>query len=211
MRKALTIGELLITMAVIGVIATLVLPGFLKDYHKKIYTTKLKKSVEMLENAVNQACLDNNVSYFYQTPYAVHDKNKQQEFIDKYFKKANVNNDNPFADSYKDIETGTPSEISLGSTHGWGKLVSGEAVSFLCVDSVTYCVFRVDVNSIDGPNIGGRDLFALYLDKKTNKIYDDVEPDSCGKSYQKSGKEYPGYYGAGCYAKLLQDNWVMNY
>ena len=34
MKKALTIGELLITMAIIGTIATLVLPGFLKDYHK---------------------------------------------------------------------------------------------------------------------------------------------------------------------------------
>ena len=37
MKKALTIGELLITMAIIGTIATLVLPGFLKDYHKKLY------------------------------------------------------------------------------------------------------------------------------------------------------------------------------
>ena len=55
MKKALTIGELLITMAIIGTIATLVLPGFLKDYHKKLYTARLKKTVEMLENAVNQA------------------------------------------------------------------------------------------------------------------------------------------------------------
>ena len=34
MRKGLTIGELLVTMAIIGVIAALVIPGFLKDYHK---------------------------------------------------------------------------------------------------------------------------------------------------------------------------------
>ena len=64
MKKALTIGELLITMGIIGVIAMLTLPGFIQDYHKRVYTTKLKKSVEMIENAVNQACADNNVSYF---------------------------------------------------------------------------------------------------------------------------------------------------
>ena len=72
MRKALTIGELLVTMTIIGVIAALVLPGFLKDYHKRIYTTKLKKTYEILDNAINQACTDNNVSYFYQTPYATY-------------------------------------------------------------------------------------------------------------------------------------------
>ena len=87
MKKALTIGELLITMAIIGTIATLVLPGFLKDYHKKIYVARLKKSVELIENAINQACIDNNVSYFYQTPYAAsNDKTSAQAFIDKYFK-----------------------------------------------------------------------------------------------------------------------------
>ena len=50
MKKALTIGELLITMAIIGVIATLVLPGFMKDYHKKLYVTKFKKVIETIEN-----------------------------------------------------------------------------------------------------------------------------------------------------------------
>ena len=72
MKKALTIGELLITMGIIGVIAMLTLPGFIQDYHKRVYTTKLKKSVEMIENAVNQACADNNLSYFYQTLLTAH-------------------------------------------------------------------------------------------------------------------------------------------
>ena len=45
MKKALTIGELLITMAIIGTIATLVLPGFLKGYHKKLYVTRLMRII----------------------------------------------------------------------------------------------------------------------------------------------------------------------
>ncbi|HAS93252.1 MAG TPA: dolichyl-phosphate-mannose--protein mannosyltransferase, partial [Cyanobacteria bacterium UBA10660] len=48
MRKGLTISELLVAMAIIGVIAVLVIPGFLKDYHKKLYTTQLKKTYGMI-------------------------------------------------------------------------------------------------------------------------------------------------------------------
>ena len=57
MRKALTVGELLITMAIIGVIAMLVLPGFLKDYHNRLYTTRLKKSYEQISDALERAVL----------------------------------------------------------------------------------------------------------------------------------------------------------
>ncbi len=203
MKKALTIGELLITMAIIGVIATLVLPGFLKDYHKKVYITRLKKVVESVENAVNQACIDNNVSYFDQTTYSkASDGSNQQAFIDKYFKKVTVgNNQKPFSEKYFSV-SGTSGTANLVAEHGYGKLASGEAVSMYCGGSVNYCIFRVDVNSTDGPNIGGRDMFMLGIDKKTNKIYEahanlaDCTTDPLGK---------------GCFGILLRDNWEMTY
>ena len=202
MKKALTIGELLITMAIIGTIATLVLPGFLKDYHKTLYTTKLKKTVETLENAVNQACIDNNVSYFSQTPYVQAGGTQQQAFIDKYFRKASSVNERPFSTNYKDLKTGTNSAMTLGSNnHGWAKLDSGEAISFYCANGYSYCVFRVDINSTNGPNTGGRDLFAIYIKKNNNEIYDNYEASKCGETN----------YGYGCYARLLQDNWEMKY
>ena len=148
MKKALTIGELLITMGIIGVIAMLTLPGFIQDYHKRVYTTKLKKSVEMIENAVNQACADNNVSYFYQTPYVnTADGGKhQQDFIDRYFKKAGGNNKNPFATKYQVLSTGKVENLNLVSEHGWAKLAGGEALSFYCANgNVGFCVFRIDI------------------------------------------------------------------
>lgn len=199
MRKALTIGELLVTMTIIGVIATLVLPGFLKDYHKKIYVTKLKKTYEMLDSAVNQACADNNVSYLSQTKYSVSNKDYQQEFLDKYFKTTAAKT-NPFSSEYKKLSSGDVGTVSLVANHGWAKLASGEAVSYYC-GSDDYCVFRVDINSTDGPNIGGRDFFALFINKKTNKIYDEYEENNCGANV----------YGEGCFAKILKDNWTMEY
>lgn len=208
MKKALTIGELLITMGIIGVIAMLTLPGFIQDYHKRVYTTKLKKSVEMIENAVNQACADNNVSYFYQTPYVnTADSGKhQQDFIDKYFKKAGGINKNPFATKYKILETGTEVGTSLVDSHGWAKLAGGEALSFYCGRGSEYCIFRIDINSTDGPNIGGRDFFAIFVNNKTNELFDNFDSSKCGKK-----NTLGAHLGYGCFAKLLENNWEMNY
>ncbi len=223
MKKALTIGELLITMAIIGTIATLVLPGFLKDYHKKLYVTKLKKTVETLENAINQACIDNNVSYFYQTPYAkVNDGTEARKFINKYFKVSNDNNTYPFANEYGILNTGAKLDTGLNRSggHVWAKLESGEAISFLCFNMPNHaCVLRVDINSLDGPNIGGRDYFSLYININTNEIYDVNDASKCGGRAKQENEDDEDYEkqikganrGEGCYARLLQDNWEMKY
>lgn len=223
MKKALTIGELLITMAIIGVIATLVIPGFMKDYHNKLYVTHLKKVYEMLDSAINQACIDNNVSYFYQTPYAqkgtnpVTGKYYQQDFIDKYFKKAANQTTNPFSSKYKAIGSTTEYSFHLATEHGWAKLAGGEAVSFYCAGgNVNYCLMRVDINSTDGPNIGGRDMFVLWVNRNTNELYEQYTVSSCGgtddaddagKDKQLSGN-YDGY---GCLGRIIRDNWEMKY
>jgi type II secretory pathway pseudopilin PulG len=203
MKKALTIGELLVTMAIIGIVATLVLPGVMKDYQKKLFTTKLKKSIELIDNAVNQACIDNGVSYFYQTPYVAGSQTTSQKFIDTYFKKASNTSTYPFASKYKDISTQTEKSIGLGASHGYAKLAGGEALSFYCdpTTTTTFCVFRIDVNSTDAPNVGGRDFFMVYLDRKTNMIYDNDTSDKCGTDL----------YGTGCYAKLIENNWDVTY
>lgn len=221
MKKALTMGELLVTMAIIGTVAVLVLPGFLKDYHNRLYVTRLKKVYETLEHAINQACIDYSVSNFAYTPYVKWGTNTetnklyQQDFLDKYFKKSGNQITNPFAPEYRTItgEQGT-SRIS-NANHGWAKLASGEAVSLFCSAGASFCIFRVDVTSIGGPNIGGRDMFNLYIDKNTNKIYDpfpkpnvneEEAPDDAADCRTKFN-----HHGNGCFGRILKDNWEMKY
>lgn len=219
MKKALTIGELLITMAIIGVIAMLVLPGFLKDYHKKIYTAKLKKTIELVENAVNQASIDNNVSYFYQTPYPASD-DKIKEFLDKYFKTV-ASGDNIFYSGYyssiKDSSSTTSGSSNKGSKlspKNAVKLAGGEALSFECTVNTgvaiaamnsNLCTIRIDVNATDGPNKGGRDLFVLYLDTKNNSINSRSPLSAKIETCQTSA------LGDECYEELLKNNWIMDY
>lgn len=218
MRKALTIGELLITMSIIGIIAVLVLPGFLQDYHKKLYTTGLKKTYEMLTNAINQACTDSNVSYFYQTLYVRSEKNPstnksyQQEFINKYFKIVKSDEDNPFADKYKAIQSSTENSITIATNSGVAKLTGGEAVAFSCPADEDYCIFQVDVNNTAAPNLGGRDYFTIYINKKTNELYDSETTASCGLAQGSGGGTVSyNYEGKGCLARIMQENWEMKY
>lgn len=214
MRKALTVGELLVTMAIIGVIAALVLPGFMKDYHNKIYTARLKKAYEIIGVAVNQACMDSNVSYFSHTPYVNQAKspdNKlyQQEFLDKYFKKTN-NTGTPFADEYRDFSSNTTTSIVLDATKdGSAKLAGGEAIAFTCDPASTDCEFRVDVNGPDGPNISGRDLFTIRLTKRTNRIYD-LSASNCGGTDANGNIQYVRG-GVGCMTRIMEANWEMKY
>lgn len=202
MKKAISIGELLVTMAIIGIIAMLVLPGFMKDYHKKIYTAKLKKTMELVEAAVNQACIDNNVSYFYQTEY-IASNDKIKEFLDKYFKTVSKGNNVFYSKNYLSI-TSTNSS-TLNPTNAV-KLSSGEALSFECADNL--CTVRVDVNSSDGPNRGGRDLFTLYLDAKTN-LFNSATPLNTDGDLTDTCKS--SVVGDGCYYVLLKNNWIMDY
>lgn len=204
MKKALTIGELLVTMAIIGIIAMLVLPGFLKDYHKKLYVSHLKKVYEMIDSAVNQACIDSNVSYFYQTPYGqyVSGGGNQQAFIDKYFKKAAGTATNPFTGSYKLLNGSSATSPSSLVNSGWAKLAGGEAIVFHC-SADALCYFRIDINATDGPNIMGRDFFTIALDRRTNKLGNEViyPPANCTTAQ----------FGNGCLERILQDSWEMKY
>lgn len=203
MKKALTIGELLITMAIIGVIAMLVLPGFLKDYHNRLYATKLRKTIETIEIAVNQACVDNNVSYFSQTAYSKSSGTaNQQAFIDKYFKKISSGSKKPFANEYRSIDGNSTGSLNdLEPDVGHAKLASGEAISMVCSNNQQYCHFRIDVNSSDGPNVGGRDLFTVSVHKETNQVYEAFNPDPCIHSF----------VGQGCFGLLLEHNWEIIY
>lgn len=205
MRKALTIGELLITMAIIGIIAVLVLPGFLKDYHKKLYVAHLKKVYEMLDNAVNQACTDNNVSYFYQTPYGA--SGNQQDFIDEYFKKSSSSSSGDVFTADYTLLDGSSTSSPSSSNSGEAKLSGGEEIVFYC-NWNSMCVFYVDINSTDSPNIMGRDFFTIALDTHTNQLGgeynssgDTFDPDNCTASA----------YGEGCLELIMRDNWSMEY
>lgn len=200
MKKAFSVGELLVTMAIIGIVAVLVIPGFIRDYERRVHITKLKRVVEIIEGAVNQACIENNVTFFFQTPYAkVNSKDSQQRFIDDYLKVANKEKAGLFSKYYATIG-GVEKPFTLGNNVAVAKLIGGEAITMGCF-SADNCVFQIDTNSVAGPNVGGRDAFTIVLDTKTNDLKDIQPMARCGTDV----------LGAGCFARIMSDNWEMRY
>ena len=70
-----------------------------------------------------------------------------------------------------------------------------------CLPNEPYCRFRIDVNSLDGPNVGGRDLFIVGVNKETNQVYEPHSVDTCHNHFS----------GQGCFGLLLEHNWEIIY
>ena len=70
----------------------------------------------------------------------------------------------------------------------------------------------VDINGSQGPNISGRDLFFLYL--YSNGIIDEGPDNTTNNApLTKEQREAPNCQTTlnGCFGRLLNDNWEMNY
>ncbi len=79
-----------------------------------------------------------------------------------------------------------------------------------------HVIVYVDTNGAEGPNIGGRDMF-------TFNIYDDfsidvVQPEEIKNATAETSRNtlfdqncFSSSKGIGCFGKILNDNWKMNY
>ena len=89
-------------------------------------------------------------------------------------------------------------------------LNGGEAIAMLCETASNNCYIFLDVNGKDDLNTEGRDMFAFRIDQSTNEVLDFI-----GSSYCTQGTATIGSVnianGGGCLARIMEDNWNMNY
>lgn len=91
-KKAFTLAEVLITLAVIGIVAALTLPTLIKNYQKQVYVTNLKKAYAELSQVFKLYIADEGVTDLSQTSLFSTDNNytKLNEILNKYFKVAQL-------------------------------------------------------------------------------------------------------------------------
>lgn len=221
MKKALTTAELMIALTIVGVIAALVLPVLIHDYNAKVYVTKLKRTYNLLANALEQACIDNSVSNFGMTRYAR--SGGEADFIEKYLPVTGQGN--LFADSYERIR-GDYNASSFNrvqnTTYDPYVLRGGMVVYMLCnpnnvvfsPNSYKLCYFIVDINGKMKPNMAGRDIFTLMVDQSTNQITDMYKTLTyCTENTRTQtilGTTL-NLNGAGCLYQIMENNWEMKY
>ena len=89
--NAFTLAETLITLMIIGVVASLTIPGVMRNYKAKVLETSFKKGYSAIVQMYEKTCIDNNLKY-----QDVVDLFKTDEGIQKFremFYKSNPNLD----------------------------------------------------------------------------------------------------------------------
>ncbi len=223
---AFTLSETLITLGIIGIVATLTIPNVMTQYKNKVYVTQLQRVYNQLANAAVQKMNDERVDTLAYT-----DLTLGSEYIGKFFKKYfKVNVDcgtsktttDCFATNYKSLDK-KKSEVP-----GWQNWSENDFYCVMLNTGASVCMFRmtpddeldtgvhhggsdvvVDVNGATPPNIGGRDLFGftLYSDGTVSSGYI-LQPSRCESN---EGTEAGAQYGSFCIDRIISDGWKMDY
>ena len=142
-----------------------------------------------------------------------------------------------FADKYADISTFTEKTFACksgedgeGAKAGYSAIVaSGAAICIIPAEEAikeevtegseqpddSPAVVYIDVNGTQGPNIGGRDMFTFNI--YNDFTIDEIPPDTSLSTAETKREELfndnclKSSVGKGCFAKILQDNWELNY
>lgn len=172
-NKAFTLSEVLITLAVVGTLAALVVPGLIKDYNSKANMTMLQNTVANLTTAVQTQLTKTGVQDIQGTLIT---ENPEQFF--RTLDVVNASSDKkyfPDLNSYRTLD-GNKAGIPKGCKAS-AKLKNGVA---LCMSTFAPPVLApsgkyiqqptvyIDLNGTKEPNMVGVDLFGLYISAVTD-------------------------------------------
>ncbi len=215
--NAFTLAEVLISITIIGVIAMLTLPNVINNYQKKVYVTNVQKVYNVVSDAAQKYMTDNNSDSLEETDLTSIEG--VGEFLNNYFKIikdcnviSNKTKNICLIPSYKDVDG-----VSIYTPYFDERYcVILNTGAFVCMDTMRmlsplshgYSSVIFDINGVKPPNTKGLDLFSfeLYSDGKISEGYEkQTKIEFCVSNAQDGG------YAAGCFTKLRQNNWVMDY
>mgnify|MGYP001063409936 CR=1 FL=1 len=197
-------------------------PSLMQNHQRKTYVTQLHKIYNELQQASLQYMTDNNAINMKEAGIISDDA--ASDFIKKYFKVvqdcgADKSPCFPEHTVYKKL-SGAENSVWVGKRHF--VLASGASIgTFYRGDQDSLiCEFWIDINGNKGPNVVGRDLFVLYL-YEDGTIDDFITTSKCASvplTEECREYNYTQYCVSdkaanlhGCFGKLLNDNWEMNY
>lgn len=213
-KKAFTLAEVLITLGVIGVVATLTLPNVMASYAKRSQVAQLQRSVNAVTSAAQNYLLENNVDSLNDIHF---DANK---FISEYLGAAPVGDlASAMTEYYRSVSNPDRSELVFNiiedyadPSYACGKLDTGSTICVSYdVQSDNNRAVTIDVNANAGPNVYGRDLFTMGLNKK-GKIVASALGSGGGYEYGFGGSGGGCLNSAGnCFGQIVHDGWQMRY
>ncbi len=174
-KKGFTLAEVLITLAIIGVVAALTIPSVVKNYRDTQYKTQFKKAYAAMSVALQKTIVDMGA-----VPLCYNDSTIYSgcsEFFSAFAKNLKYTKyceNNSLADGcvpkYKKYYEGNScvgfNEDYMNNVNNTWVLADG---SILIGYAHGKAIFGYDINGAKAPNMPGVDLFPFYLYYDTNK------------------------------------------
>lgn len=218
-----TLAEVLIVLAIIGVVAAIVIGSLLINAQKTNYITSLQKANSSLASAINRSQVDNSTMSVWN--FKLNSESFTNQYFSKYLNIINIcdNKEGCFANSYYTKDGSSTSNLDdyykfiLTDGIAVGIKSAGEGG---CTDTnPSICAtIVVDVNSTQGPNQWGKDLFEFSIYGNLNAIV----PSGTFSSYDEKIKKWIAAdaseidtncmsTGEYCAAKIANEGWEINY
>lgn len=220
--NAFTLAELLITLAVIGIVAALTIPSLIESWQKHYTVNKVRKTIAIFTQAVEMAKAQEQLNFDWTEETITPEKNL--EIIDKYLKPylkvvKSCGNDKTagcWAEPYYYLngEQFPPFE---GEDYSYFILNDGTSVrcSLQSYDAELSAKLAVtfDINGLKGPNIIGKDIFEIKFNEKELITLKEIAATTrevlLSKRQYECNKEAPDA-GYGCLGVMVKDNWKIS-
>ena len=212
---AFTLAEVLVTLGIIGVVSAMTVPSLMQNYQRQSYVTQLHKVYNELSQILVRYQNDKNALNLFEA--GLNSTAAIQNMLTSYTKviaTCDTVVEPCFANSYKYQSGSTVTAGSYTANIKAYVLASGAAIRPIYSATTSKLAnFMVDINGPKGPNIVGRDLFFLYL-YKNGLIDDGIDSTTNVAPLTKEQREALGNCTSsvtGCFGRILNDNWEMNY
>jgi len=217
-KTAFTLAELLIVLGIIGIVAALTMPSLTASYQKQEITTRLQKTISVLNQAIKRAEVDHGEYIHWEDGFDI----GAQPYFEKYWK--------PYFNIVKDCKTYSdcgysqhaPFVDANGAVVAFGVADVNRRGTFILADGtiiiisttssdtsgnlIPYDIIFVDVNGPKKPNKLGRDVFQLVKGYPFGVLplgynLTDAEVNNNCKR---------GGNGSYCASKLMREGWKVS-
>ena len=175
--KGFTLTEVLLAVAIVGIIAALVLPALITQYQNKTLNQKYQRETQTIENTIDGlAAAENKGSFFETVMYTDEEpksyKDTSEEFLKKYMRVSKLcgdNNGDCFAKTYYEYKDNDKIVYTPTYKGSCAILKNGSSICITPQVVNTGVSGIIDLNGTKGPNVLGKDLREFMFDYKTRR------------------------------------------
>lgn len=217
--SAFTLSEVLITLGIIGIVASITLPSVIIKYQKTQTVTQLKKAYTVMSQAVKRA--ENDYGDIQYWDFSLSPQDFYKKYLKPYIVYSSEYLDNRTI-NYKTLNNIVPTDFGFTNKET-PKIVLADGI-MIAVSSKTNNnskVIYVDTNSFKLPNRLGKDIFYFSIQPKYGftpyGFNDSLGGESIGKTLDRDIIMKKNHYaacnkkqqGIWCAALIINDGWQI--